>query len=602
VNPATNCVLYTPAPNYNGPDTICVRVCDQTNLCAEVEVPITVTPVNDAPIANDDTFTTPEDTPLANTVITNDTDVDGPAVLITLVTDVTNGTLVLNPDGTFTYTPDPNYNGPDSFVYSYCDQGTPNLCDQATVSITVTPVNDPPTISQPPVTTPEDTPVTFCPTIADPDAGAILTVSICDAPDFGTAVVNPATNCVLYTPAPNYNGPDTICVRVCDQTNLCAEVEVPITVTPVNDAPVAVDDTFTTTEGQPLTGDVSVNDSDVDGPNEIFNLVPGSGPDNGILVLNPDGTFSYTPNPNFVGTDEFTYSYCDGGVPNLCDTAVVTLIVEGGFVRLTARVFLQGAFLGTNGTLMRDDLRVQGLLPQSTPYPALGNYVNVNNNTVETVSPGVFGNFGNNSIVDWVFVQLRDGNNISNIVATRSALVQRDGDIVDMDGVSPVLFNNTPNGNYFVSVRHRNHLGTATAQPFTLGSTPVMVDFTLLTTLLFNQIPAYNTLEQAVVGNRYALWLGNTDGNDRTIYSGQFTDRDPIFNTVDQAPANVLKSQAFVAPGYFMSDVNMDGRTIFAGQFNDIDPIFNMIDGHPVNSVFRLQSFNAIEQLPNKNP
>ncbi|MEM7534519.1 MAG: hypothetical protein AAF639_20220, partial [Chloroflexota bacterium] len=81
------------------------------------------------------------------------------------------------------------------------------------------------------------------------------------------------------------------------------------------------------------------------------------------------------------------------------------------------------------------------------------------------------------------------------------------------------------------------------------------------------------------------------------IFAGQDNDKDPIFNAVDQAPANIFKSQSFILNGYFLQDVNMSGEAIFAGQNNDVDPIFNNVDGHPRN-VFKSQSFVIPEQMP----
>jgi len=697
-DPTDDTFTYTPNLNFFGPDQFRYRICDAINSCDTATVTITIQAVNDAPIAVDDTYSVDEDIVLTNTVITNDSDVDGPSVSVTLVTNVANGTLVLNTNGSFTYTPNANYNGPDSFVYSYCDLGTPNLCDTASVSITVNPVNDTPQIAQPPVVTDEDTPVTFCPILTDPDVvtGDVLTLSICGGPTFGTAVINPITNCVTYTPNQNYFGPDNICIRVCDLANACSTVDVPITVNPINDAPIANndnfnvnednvlnanvtvndtdvdgpqvsitlvtnvangvlvlspngafsytpnqnyngpesfvysycdlgtpnlcdtatvfitvnpvndgpianDDAYTTNEGVAVVDNVAANDTDVDGPQVIITLVPGSGPQNGVLNLNTNGSFTYTPNVNFAGTDQFTYQYCDGGTPNLCDVATVTITVQGNFVRLTSKVALQGALLNsTTPGIMRGQLRTLPSFPLTTPYSG-PRFVKVANDVEETIDPSVLGDFGNNSIVDWIFLELRNPLDVTEVVATRSALLQRDGDIVDVDGISPVLFSSTNNGSYFVTVLHRNHLGASTGQPILLTSTPNLVDFTNINLPLFSRTSTFAGVEMAVVNGSRALWLGNTNGDDRTVFSGQATDKNNVFNAIDQAPANFLKGQSFVLNGYNVSDVDLNGQSIFAGQNNDIDPIFNVVDSHPRNLTFRLQSFNIIEQVPDRS-
>jgi gliding motility-associated-like protein len=323
-------ITYTPNLNFNGSDTFTYVICDggTPNLCDTATVIITVNPINDAPIATHNTNTTDEETAVSGNVYsdqTSDSDVDGPSINITPVSGPSNGTITLNTDGSYTYTPNTGFNGNDTVTYSYCDGGTPDLCDTAELVITVVPVNDAPVIGQPPVALPEDSTITFCPTISDPDAGDVLTVSICGGPDNGTAILT--GNCIDYTPNANFNGDDSICLIVCDNGSpvLCDTIIVPITVTPVNDAPVAVDDINSTNEETPVNGDVSPNDSDIDGPS--VNITTVSGPSNGTITLNTDGSYTYTPNAGFNGNDTVTYSYCDGGTPDLCDTAELVITV-----------------------------------------------------------------------------------------------------------------------------------------------------------------------------------------------------------------------------------------------------------------------------------
>jgi hypothetical protein len=137
-------------------------------------------------------------------------------------------------------------------------------------------------------------------------------------------------------------------------------------------------------------------------------------------------------------------------------------------VNLSAVAFLQGSFNLTNG-LMNDDLRQLNLLPVTDPYPELG--FQPIGSRGETVDPAVFSRTGNNAIVDWVFLELRSAVNNTQVVASRSALLQRDGDIVDMNGITPVRFRNVPPGDYFVAVRHRNHLAVLTLTPVKITRT-----------------------------------------------------------------------------------------------------------------------------------
>jgi uncharacterized repeat protein (TIGR01451 family) len=138
-------------------------------------------------------------------------------------------------------------------------------------------------------------------------------------------------------------------------------------------------------------------------------------------------------------------------------------------VKLTAKVFLRGAY-DTNVGLMLDGLRSQGLIPLVQPY-GKGSYTDIPHiGAEEATTTSVLSVTGSNAIVDWVSVELRDKNNPSVILYSRSGLVQRDGDIVDVDGVSCLSFVGAVPESYYVTVRHRNHLGAMTANAIALTS------------------------------------------------------------------------------------------------------------------------------------
>ena len=589
---------YTPDPNYNGSDSFTYSYCDggTPNQCDTATVTIPIAAVNDAPVANNDNYPINEDGTLMNDVTTNDTDVDGPMENITLVTDVTNGTLTLNPDGTFTYTPDPGYNGSDSFMYSYCDGGTPNLCDTATVTIPIAAVNDAPMAVDDTFPTDEDMPLMGDVSLNDTDPdGPMENITVATPPMNGTLILNP-DGTFTYTPDPNTNGPDSFTYSYCDggTPNQCDTATVVINVNAINDAPMAVDDTYPVDENAMLTGDVTDNDTDVDGPMENITLVTDV--TNGTLTLNPDGTFSYDPDPNYNGPDSFSYSFCDGGTPNLCDTATVAINVNALYVRLNLRMLLQAALLDVPGPLMDDDLRSEGKLPLTEPYSTQPSFTHVNGGGGEVTTAPVLAITGDDAIVDWVFVELRSAMNPITVVATRSALLQRDGDVVDVDGTSSLFFGNSLAGDYYVAIRHRNHLGAMTASPITLTTMGTLVDFTLTSIALWDDGMNSDGVEQATIGGRFALWAANTNQNSGTVYSGQNNDKSPIFNKVDSAPGNSLRLQSYVFNGYHAEDVNMSGEAIYSGQNNDPNYIFNIVDSHPKNTL-RLQSFVIREQL-----
>jgi len=592
---------YTSDPNFNGSDSFTYSYCDGgvPNQCDTATVTIPVNAVNDGPMAVDDSYSVNEGNTLTNNVTGNDTDPDGPMVLITLVTDAVNGMLTLNGDGTFSYTPDANFNGSDSFVYSYCDGGTPNLCDTATVTIAVDAVNDAPIAVDDSYPINEDAPLSGDVTDNDTDVdGPMVLITLVTDVANGTLTLN-GDGTFSYTPDPNFNGSDSFTYSYCDggTPNQCDTATVNIPIAPENDAPVANNDTYPVNENAVLSGDVTDNDTDVDGPMTNVTLVTNT--TNGTLTLNPDGTFSYTPDANYNGPDSFTYSYCDGGTPNLCDTATVAINVDAIYVRLSPRMLLQGALMDVPGPLMGDNLRSENKLPLTEPYSSQPAFTHVNGGGGETATSGViFTDNGDNSVVDWVFVELRNPLDPTEVVATRAGLLQRDGDVVDVDGLSPLLFASTLAGSYYVAVRHRNHLGAMTEAPIALSTMGTVVDFTQTTIALWDDGTGFNGFEQATIGGRYALWAGNTNQNQSTVYSGQVNDKSPIFNKIDTAPGNSLRLQSYVFNGYHPEDVNLSGEAIYSGQNNDPNYIFNIVDSHPRN-LLRLQSFVAKEQLAN---
>ncbi len=324
INP-NGTVTYTPAANYHGPDTFTYTINDGQGGTASATVSVTVTPVNDAPVARDDSATTNEDTAVVISVLSNDADLDGDALTAVLVSGPSHGSLVLGANGTFTYTPAANYNGPDSFTYKAND-GTADS-NIATVAITVAPVNDAPVARDDSASTAEDNALTIGVLSNDSDIdGDSLTPSLVSGPSHGTLTLNP-NGSFTYTPAANYHGPDSFTYRANDGTANSNLATVTITVTPVNDLPMARNDSYSTTAGTALNvaaPGVLTNDSDADGDALAAQLV--SGPTNGTLALNADGSFTYTPAAGFSGTDSFTYRAGDGS--GVSDVATVTLTVN----------------------------------------------------------------------------------------------------------------------------------------------------------------------------------------------------------------------------------------------------------------------------------
>jgi large repetitive protein len=338
-------ILFRPAAEFSGTVPLTMTTGDKGSTGAGGEqfdvdtITITVNPLNDTPAAQPDAYTTAEDSPLVGTpgVLVNDTDVDGPTLTAVLIAAPTHGTLVLNADGSFTYTPNADFNGTDFFTYRASDgftgpsTGGPNTHNSvARVTITVTPVNDAPVTASDGYTIDEDAPLTVPAggvLVNDSDAdGDTLTAVLVSSPSHGTLAQN-ADGSFEYTPDADFNGTDSFTYKANDGQADGAETMVTITVNAVNDAPAAQGDSFTTDEDVPLiiaASGVLANDSDVDG--DTLSAILVDGPAHGSLALNSDGSFSYAPDANFNGTDSFTYKVGDG--PAESDEVTVTIAVN----------------------------------------------------------------------------------------------------------------------------------------------------------------------------------------------------------------------------------------------------------------------------------
>ena len=238
--------------------------------------------------------------------------------------------------------------------------------------------------------------------------------------------------------------------------------------------------------------------------------------------------------------------------------------------RLDLRVLLEGPFVIGNG-LMIDSLRVQGLIPLVEPFSANG-HVFQGEGGGEFVQSGVLATTGPNAIVDWVMVEVRDALVPALVITSRAALLQRDGNITDLDGASKVRVG-VPAGNYHVAVRHRNHLGVMTALPVALSQTTPVIDLGVSSTATWG-IDA-----RKIAGGHALMWAGDVSANGSLLYTGLGNDRDPILSAIGGVvPTNT-------ATGYRKEDVTLDGIIKYTGPANDRDPILFNIGGMvPTNS------------------
>jgi hypothetical protein len=205
-------------------------------------------------------------------------------------------------------------------------------------------------------------------------------------------------------------------------------------------------------------------------------------------------------------------------------------IFEGQGVRLAAKTMLQGAYNSANGT-MDNYFSTANLLPTAQPY---NNYTHLGSGGETTTSAILTANNGNNSIVDWIFLELRNKNNAATRLYTRVGLLQKDGDIVDMDGASPISFSSATADNYYVAIRHRNHLGFRTLNTVALSSTPVSLNFTNNSIVINGSNPTIT-----VAPNTYAMVAadgnkdGSIDGLDSALWELQNGTFDVYLNNTD---------------------------------------------------------------------
>ncbi|MGI0485065.1 beta strand repeat-containing protein [Pantanalinema rosaneae CENA516] len=330
---------YIPTLNFNGTDRFTyVAIDGRGGRSDTVTVNLTITPVNDPPVANNDgPFTTDPGTPLtvnaATGVLSNDTDVDaGTTLTAVLVANPSSGTLTLNPDGSFVYTPNAGFSGIDTFTYRAND-GTADSANLATVTLSVTPAaNQAPIANDDGFTVAEDGTLdtgNVFDNDSDPDNNLPLTAELVSNPANAASFTFNPDGTFTYVPTADFNGTDSFTYLVRDSLGAASNTAtVNLTITPVNDAPIAADDTFSASQNSPLSvalPGVLDNDTDVD-TGDILTAVLVTTASNGSVVLNANGSFVYTPNTDFIGTDTFTYRVNDGTVDS-ANIATVTINV-----------------------------------------------------------------------------------------------------------------------------------------------------------------------------------------------------------------------------------------------------------------------------------
>jgi hypothetical protein len=279
------------------------------------------------------------------------------------------------------------------------------------------------------------------------------------------------------------------------------------------------------------------------------------------------------------------------GEVNVQELSTSSVSISEGFINAELRilidpkVFLQGPILSPSSAgLMNDNLREDTLLPTTSPYE-----------DGATCNASVLNTTGTNAIVDWVWLELRAANDNQRLINARSALVQRDGDIVDVDGTSTIIMQAAPT-NYFVVIKHRNHLGAMSSATINLSdNTSTFVDFTN---------PSFSTFgsnAQAILNSgNTALWAGDTNADNSIIFSGGNNDVNVIKDYILADPSNILNFITYASLGYLIQDADLNGSARFSGSPNDSNIIKDNILNHPSNFL-NLPTFIISTTVPPNN-
>jgi VCBS repeat-containing protein len=373
--------IYNPKSNFNGTDSFTYTITDGNGTTVAGTVNLTVRAINDPPIAGNDTFTTGEDTQVSFSrarLLANDTDVESNPILITSFTQPLNGRVV-DLGGSYTYTPTANFNGTDSFTYTVIDgrDGT----GSATVNITVTAINDAPVANPDTASTSEDTAVTINVLGNDTDIdGDGLVIRDFSTPTKGS--LSQTNGSFLYTPNPNANGSDSFTYTISDTTGATASATVNVTISAVNDAPVANPDTASTSEDTAVTINVLGNDTDIEGNGLV--ITGASTPARGT-VENRNGSFFYTPNANFNGSDSFVYTISDGNGGSASATVNITVTAVNDPPKALSDFLVVSAATSTSifsATLLANDTDIDSSLTiASVTQPSRGSLTANSNGT-----------------------------------------------------------------------------------------------------------------------------------------------------------------------------------------------------------------------------
>lgn len=287
-------------------------------------------------------------------------------------------------------------------------------------------------------------------------------------------------------------------------------------------------------------------------------------------------------------------------------TGTLTQGFHQGNIRLTinlsAIAYLQGAFKNPNigeESLMRDDIRfgdgATPYLPTTSPY---SDALTCESTVFDDGGTSGIGSIEDN-IVDWIWVELRDAVDNTVVVHSQSALLQRDGDVVAVDGMSALSFESVAK-NYYIAIKHRNHLSIMTANTVALSRTTTVLDFTVMVGLeLYDDGTIYNGNEQVTENGIECLYAGDASGDGKVGYNNAASDINTIQLDVLLHPDNTTFNTGFSSGfGYYNSDINMDGKVVYSASGSDLNQLQLFVLLYPLNTTYNTGYDFIKEQLP----
>ena len=319
-------MTYIPNPDFTGTDSLMVEICNSIPFCTQSWVKLTILPQNDPPTAISNHYLVPRNGIIQNkNVLTNDFDRDGDLLRIktTPIEEPDLGTVVINSDGTFDYTPNTGALGVDYFTYEVCDRANPPLCSRAIVFLTITARTNLPTIQADNYTIQQDSTLegNVLANDSHPNDG-VLQATLLHPPKYGSVILDP-NGTFIFIPQSGFVGTDQFTYQVCTSLNFCTTQTVHILHTSTDEPQTQEDENYLIVNSDTacvemngvVSGNVLINDFDPEeDPLHIGKIIQY--PANGVFLLDTDGSFAFTPTANFKGDDFAIFEVCDA--KNLC--------------------------------------------------------------------------------------------------------------------------------------------------------------------------------------------------------------------------------------------------------------------------------------------